>query len=172
VLAETGSDLVREPVEEPERLPDDPVEAIRSLRILAGGEHPTAVNAYLDRAFAERLPSETALTQVLGPTPDGCDIELTSEGGYNAVAVPPPMDGDTAEQIAETEAIIAILQNAVEVHAQCTVLEEPEFDEDGPTGDPEQRNVMVFAIALRRDEQVGWRVLAWRYFIGEQPLHH
>lgn len=156
----------------PERLSEDPVEAIRSLRILASGGHPTAVDAYLDTDFTERLPSAAELSRVLGPVPEGCDVELTQEEGYGAVAIPPPMVGDSAEQIAETEAIIAILQNAVEVYAGCTILEEPEIDEDGPTGDPVQQEMPVFAIALRRDERVGWRVLAWRYFIEERTLHH
>jgi len=154
------------------RLAEDPLEAIRSLRILASGESREAVDAYLDSAFAERLPSASDLAELLGPSPEGCHIDLTLEEGYGAVAIPPPMVGDSAEHIAETEAIIAILRSAVEVHGTCTMLEEPEADEDGPVGDPEPREIAIFAIALRRDEQVWWRALAWRRFIDERPLCH
>ena len=141
----------------------DPVQAVRALRVLATGGGSAD---YVDEAFSRRMPSAGELDAALAPGPEGCDIQLSRHGGYQAIAIPPPMIDDAAERVIEIDAIVAVLRRAVEVHGQCTMVSEPEIDEDGEIpGEPYQ--LAVFAVALRQDEQTGWRVLGWRRFLDE-----
>jgi len=154
------------PIAEPAPLAslgDDPVEALRALRVLAMGGGSAD---YVDEAFNNRMPSAGELDTALAPGPEGCEIQLSRHGGYEAIAIAPPMVDDAPDRVAEIEAILAVLRQAVEVHGQCTMVSEPEIDEDGEIpGEPYE--LAVFAVALRKDEVAGWRVLGWRRFLDE-----
>ena len=123
---------------------------VRHLASLAAAGDDAGLEATVDTAFAERLPSGAALSTLFGDVPPGCEPGLSEGPGYNAIAIPPPMVDDSEEDAARIEALIEELSATTEVDASCTV-----------TGEEGDETLMLYTIAVRRDPS-GWRALAWR----------
>jgi hypothetical protein len=136
--------------------PDDPVGFVRMLAEIATGEREGDVTAFYDQEFMERLISIGELSDLFGEVPDGCEPQLSAEQGYQAIAIPPPMNDDSPEEAERIRSVIDRLTSSVEVHGRCGAGEEV---------------TMLFAIAVDRGEE-GWRVLGWRDFRTENPLAH
>lgn len=123
---------------------------VEHLGSLAAAGDDASLEAAIDHAFAERLPSGVALATLFRAVPPGCDPALSEGPGYGAIAIPPPMEEDSAEDAARIQALIDELQATTEVSASCTV--------PGEEGD---ETLVLYAIAARRTAS-GWRALAWR----------
>jgi len=117
--------------------------------LAAAGDH-AGLEAAVDAAFAERLPSGVDLAALFGDVPPGCEVVLSEGPGYSAIAVPPPMVDDSEEAAARTEALIEELSATTEVDASCMIMDEGR-----------EQTLMLYTIAVRRDPS-GWRALAWR----------
>lgn len=123
---------------------------VQHLARLAATGDERGVEAAIDTAFAERLPSRAELHTLLRDVPPGCAPVLSEGPGYTAIAIPPPMVDDSEEDAARITALIDELCATTEVSASCTV--------SGEEGD---ETLVLYAIATRRTAS-GWRVLAWR----------
>ncbi len=134
------------------------------LEAIATGAQPGSLEAHVDEEFAHRLPSGDELATLFRSYPEGCTPLLEESPGYGAIAIPPPMD-EPEEEAARIEAIIEELQASTEVMASCHVTEEIE-------GERVERDVVVWAIAVRRGEDGAFRAMAWRNIIDEDPMAH
>ena len=144
------------------------VAMVKMLTDIARGKKPGPLSLHIDHAFGKRLSSTPGMSEVLlRAVPEGCLVELSSGGGYEAVAIPPPLIGDTDEQTAETEDIIRILRASTEVHASCKVRESAGAWQDYRVGE----EVSLFSIALMRGSDGHFRALAWRDFRRETKFH-
>ncbi len=154
------------PQEAPQEAPATAVAFVEQLVALAARGDATAVEARVDHAFAERLPSDPPLADLVRGFEAGrCTLE---EGpGYGAVAIPPPMD-EPPDEAARIEAIIEELQASTEVIATCTETEvyQDEVDEP-PTEHVSERP--LFAVAVRRRGDGAFEALAWRRFEDDIP---
>jgi len=139
---------------------------VETLLALARGANPGAVEAYVDRDFSERLPSGRPLEDLLRPfDPARCTLD---EGpGYDAVAIPPPMD-EPEDEAARIQALIDELQASTEVMATCTEIESTQESVDEPATE-ETVSRPLFALSVRRREDGSFRALAWRYFPDDVP---
>lgn len=129
---------------------------VQHLASLAAVGDDASLDAATDHAFADRLSSREALGPMLRAVPLGCEPALSESPGYAAIAIPPPMVDDSAEDAARTEALIEALRATTEVQATCAVTE-GEGNEDGE----DRVTIALYTIAVRRTE-AGWRALAWR----------
>jgi hypothetical protein len=151
---------------EPSSPPATPTEFVERLAVALAGDDAVPLDTYVDREFARRLPSGRSLEQILG----GYDRErcvLEEDGGYTAVAIPPPMD-EPEEEAARIEAIIDELQASTEVVATCTEVETYQESADEPATEHVERRPL-FAISVRREGDGTFRALAWRYFPDDMP---
>ena len=140
-------------------------ELVVLLEAIAEGAQPGSLDDHIDHEFARLLPSGAELSALFGVHEEGCTPELEEGPGYGAIAIPPPMEGDSDEEIRRTEAIIDVLQASTEVIATCTVTRTVGGDE-GEEEEVEER-VMLFAIAVGRRDDGRPVALAWRRFDDE-----
>jgi hypothetical protein len=144
-----------------EEPPATPRELVALLSAIASGARPGSLEDHVDREFARLIPSGIELGQLFIEV-EGCTPELEEGPGYGAIAIPPPMEGDSEEEIRRTEAIIEVLQASTEVLAACTVTRTVEEDENV------EERVMLFAIAVGRRGDGTLVALAWRRFDDER----
>lgn len=130
-------------------------EFVARLRAIARGEVAGSLDAHIDRDFAARLPSNEPLASLFADPPDDCVLAFAQDPGYGAIAIPPPMVDDSEEDAARSCAIIDVLEGAIEVTTMCAA------------SSPEEQPRLLYTIAVLRDDDGGFRVLAWRDFRGE-----
>jgi len=164
------------------RLPNDPVELVKALmadRSLLEGLMDWDFIRVFDRAFCadEGVPgppssNEELLAELIDAfdtVPEDCTPEFEEAEGYTAVAIPPPMEGDSDELVDLINEAIDGLGRGVEVLVFCTYVIELESCE--PDGDimpppdcvPESDEDLeyIFAINLLPPASGGWKVRAW-----------
>ena len=151
-----ASSAATEPV-----VPEDAVAFVRMLRAIAAGTTPGALEDHVDTAFGHRLPSGDELGPLLTMAPEGCDPVLEEGPGYGVIAIPPPMDDDSEEDVARIEAIIDELSASTEVTATCTVTEV--IDDHEVRGE-----TLLWAVAVRREADGRFVALAWRDVANER----
>ena len=141
-------------------------ELVVLLEAIAEGAQPGSLDDHIDHEFARLLPSGAELGALFRVHEEGCTPELEEGPGYGAIAIPPPMEGDSDEEIRRTEAIIDVLQASTEVIAACTVTRTVGGDE-GEEDEVVEERVMLFAIAVGRRDDGRLVALAWRRFDDE-----
>lgn len=149
--------------------PASAVELVQLLEAIATGARPGTLEAYVDAEFASRLPSGDDLAGLFSGYPEGCRPQLREGPGYEMIAIPPPMVDDDDEEAARIEAIIRELQASTEVIGTCTVVDHAAADDDVEEA---ARELVLWAIAVRRSEDGRFRALAWRDLRNERDALH
>lgn len=104
----------------------------------------------------------------VGP-PTGCVPAYTWSGGYEMLAMPPPLNGWPEPVIARVQQAIDYLQEGHEVTAWCTYLidEHVGEDDDGnPRFEPRPTPGPAFVLNVFRSP-AGWRIQAWSELRGQ-----
>lgn len=140
--------------------PHDAIAFVSLLRTIAASE-PDALGAHVEVAFGRRLPSGDDLAPLLTHVPAGCVPTLEEGPGYGMIAIPPPMNDDSDEEAARIEAIIAELSASTEVSASCALVETID-------GEEVRTERLLWAVAVRREPEGRFVVLAWRDLTNER----
>jgi hypothetical protein len=105
----------------------------------------------------------------VGP-PTGCVPAYTWSGGYEMLALPPPLDGWPEPVIARVQQAIDYLTAGHELVAWCTYAIDTEVGEDdagNPRYEPRPTPGPAFVLNLHQGQQ-GWRVQAWSELRGQE----
>lgn len=153
---------------ERDEAPATPLELVALLQAIASGARPGALDDYVDHSFARSLPSGIELEQLF-QVEESCTPELEEGPGYGAIAIPPPMEGDSQDEIRRTEAAIEVLQASTEVLATCTATRTLV---EGGEGERFEERVVLWAIAVGRRDDGALVALAWRRLDEERHGGH
>jgi hypothetical protein len=124
----------------------------------------------LDRAQDE-APSATReelalrVRSLFADLPAQCDLGVRVDSGYTSVALPPPMEGQSQEQVALIESAIRGLQAGQEVAAFCRANR---VDSKVPReGSASTDDLWLFAVNVSL-QSGQWRLRAWRSFRADE----